>query len=243
MYFNAEQETKSCIAWLKSWFGNESGNAGGIIIGVSGGADSTIVAKLCCEAVGRDRVLGVLMPNGEQKDIADAVSVCELLGISYKIINIKDISSQFSAIYDFTELAEINILPRIRLTVVYAIGQSLNYRVAGTGNLSERYVGYCTKWGIGEACDFNPIANFTKTEVIQIGDYLGLPRNLVHKIPADGLTDLSDEEKLGITYKVLDKYIRTGLYDEENLEMIERIIKLHGYAQHKIKPIPCYAGI
>jgi len=118
----------------------------------------------------------------------------------------------------------------------------LNYRVAGTGNLSERYVGYCTKWG-DMANDFNPIANFTKTEVKQIGDYLGLPHNLVHKTPADGLSGLSDEENMKIKYDVLDKYIRTQLYNKEDKieeEMIKRIINMHKAAIHKLNPIPCY---
>ena len=240
--FNAPREAAACIDWIKDWFERESGAADGIIIGMSGGADSTVTAKLCCEAVGSTRVLGVLMPDGEQHDIADAVRACELSGIKYKIINIKDISSKFAEIYDFSEQARINIPPRIRLSVLYALGQSINYRAAGTGNLSERYVGYFTKWGIGEACDFNPVADFTKSELIKIGEYLGLASELVHKIPADGLSGKSDEENMGISYAVLDKYIRTGDWDEQDEQIISRIIKLHAAAQHKIKPVPFYAA-
>jgi len=245
---NIGQETKNVLAWVKNWFENESGGAKGIVIAISGGADSTVVSKLCCEAVGNDKVRGVLMPNKQQSDISDSYEACNILGIKYEEINIgdmfscmvNDIQSYSSEI--LTREAKININPRLRMTIVYALGQTLNYRVAGTGNLSERYVGYCTKWG-DMANDFNPIANFTKTEVKQIGDYLGLPHNLVHKTPADGLSGLSDEENMKIKYDVLDKYIRTQLYNKEDKieeEMIKRIINMHKAAIHKLNPIPCY---
>jgi NAD+ synthase len=240
--FNAGKEAENVVRWIKNWFENESGGASGAILGISGGADSTVVAKLCREAIGRDKVRGVLMPNGNQPDIADSYRVCGLLGIKYDEINIggafddiiKSIPEKLSGI------SLINIAPRLRMTVIYALGQTLNYRVAGTGNLSERYVGYCTKWGIDMASDFNPVVNFTKTEVKQIGDYLGLPRDLVHKTPADGLSGLSDEENMGISYDILDNYIRTGLCEEKDAGMIERITARNAAAQHKLNPIPGY---
>jgi len=251
--FNAAEETRNVLNWIKNWFETESGNAAGIIIGISGGADSTVVAKLCCDAVGKDKVRGVLMPNKHQSDIVDSYKICEILGIKHDEIDINwAYTSVINAVKssklseDFftepTKQAVINIAPRIRMTILYALGQTLNYRVAGTGNLSERYVGYCTKWG-DMAHDFNPIANFTKTEVKQIGGCLGLPDELVHKTPADGLSGLSDEENMKITYAVLDDYIRTRNYNKEDAkicEMIERIIKMNKIAQHKLKPIPCY---
>lgn len=244
--FNAAEQTQNVLSWIKNWFKNESGGASGVIIGISGGADSTVVAKLCCDAIGNDKVRGLLMPNKHQPDISDSYRVCDILGIKYNEINI---NGAFTDIIDgikcsngiLTEQSAINIAPRLRMTVIYALGQTLNYRVAGTGNLSERYVGYCTKWGMDTAHDFNPIANFTKTEVKQIGDCLGLPHKLVHKTPADGLTGLSDEENMKITYDVLDNYIRTQSYDEDkDGEMIDRITKMNKLAQHKLNPIPCF---
>ena len=242
--FNAGEETKNVINWIKSWFENQSGGADGVILGVSGGCDSTVVAKLCCEALGHDRVLGVLMPNKYQADISDSHRVCALLKIEYHEVNIGEsyegIIGAMPGTFELTKESKINIAPRLRMAAVYAMGQTKNYRVCGAGNLSERYVGYCTKWGIDMAYDFNPIANFTKTEVKQIGDCLGLPRDLVHKIPADGLSGLSDEENMQISYDVLDKFIRTNVYDEKHAEMIERIIKMNKNAQHKLNPVPSY---
>ena len=248
--FDAAKETKNVKNWIKNWFETESGNAEGVIIGISGGTDSTIVAKLCCEAIGNEKVRGVLMPNKHQSDISDSYRVCDILKIKSNEININgaflDIIEKINSSTlsnpseQLNEISIINIAPRLRMTIICTLGQTLNYRTAGTGNLSERYVGYCTKWGIDTAHDFNPIANFTKTEVKQIGDCLGLPHDLVHKIPADGLSGLSDEENMKITYDVLDNYIRTQSYEEKDREMIERVIKRNKAAQHKINPIPCY---
>ena len=243
--FDAEKQTENAVKWIKYWFENQSGNAGGVILGISGGTDSSVVAKLCCEAIGSGRVRGALMPNGIQSDIADSYRVCGLLGMKYNEINISGaFESVTSEIADSGEIptrqAKINLTPRLRMAVVYALGQTLDYRVAGTGNLSEAYVGYCTKWGVDTAYDFNPIADFTKTEIIKIGDFLNLPYDLVHKTPADGLTGLSDEENMKISYAVLDRYIRAGAYEPEDAEMIERIIKMNKNAQHKLNPVPRY---
>ncbi|MCL1857819.1 MAG: NAD(+) synthase [Oscillospiraceae bacterium] len=240
--FNAAGETINVINWIKNWFENESGNASGVIIGISGGADSSITAKLCCDAIGADKVRGVLMPNKHQSDISDSYKICNILEIKYSEINIGE---AFDGVINATPEALnaeslINLAPRLRMAAIYALGHTLNYRVAGAGNLSEKYVGYCTKWGIDMATDFNPIANFTKTEVKQIGDCLNLPREIVHKTPADGLSGLSDEENMKITYAVLDNYIRTQSYEEKDKEMIDRIIKRHNTAQHKLNPVPCY---
>lgn len=240
--FNAGEETQNVINWIKNWFDTESGGADGVILGISGGADSSIVAKLCCDAIGNDKVRGALMPNKYQSDISDSYKICDILKIKYNEINI---GGAFDGIINatsetLTRESLINLAPRLRMSAVYALGHTLNYRVAGTGNLSERYVGYCTKWGIDMAVDFSPIANFTKTEVKQIGDCLGLPYELVHKTPTDGLSGLSDEENMQITYAVLDRYIRTQSYEEKDEEMIERIIIKNKFAQHKLNPVPCY---
>ena len=243
--FDAAAEAENAVKWIAYWFENQSGDAGGAVLGISGGADSSVVAKLCCEALGADRVRGALMPNGSQPDIADAYKICGILGIERNEINIAGayeatIRALSDSAQPLTRQAAINLVPRLRTAAVYALGQSLNYRVAGAGNLSEGYVGYCTKWGVDMAYDFNPIANFTKTEVISIGEQLGLPRELVRKTPADGISGLSDEENMKITYAALDKFIRTGAYDPKDAEMIERIKKMHENTRHKFNPAPCY---
>lgn len=200
----------------------------GYVINISGGKDSTIVAKLLVDAVGCNKVLGILQPNGTQIDIDDSINVCNLLNINYIKIDIQDtfksiISSiEKNHILKFNKdleepkvtyrpltvsnKAKTNIAPRIRMLNAYAIAQTLNYLVVGTGNKSERFIGWFTKWGDG-ACDINPIAHLTCSEVIELGDYLGLPYDLVHKTPADGLTGKSDEENLGFTYEQLDTFI------------------------------------
>jgi NAD+ synthase len=243
--FDAEKETESAVKWIKYWFENQSGGADGVILGISGGTDSSVVAGLCCAALGSGRVRGALMPNGRQPDIADSYRVCDFLGIKYNEINIagafEGVSRAISdSAEELTRQAVINLAPRLRMAAVYALGQTLNYRVAGAGNLSEAYVGYCTKWGVDMAYDFDPIADFTKTEIVQIGECLDLPHDLVHKTPADGLTGLSDEENMQITYAVLDRYIRTGAYEPKDAEMIERIIEMNKNARHKLNPAPRY---
>lgn len=209
----------------------ERNHVNGYVLGISGGKDSTVVAKLLVDAIGKENVLGVLMPNGKQKDIRDSIKVCKLLGINYQEVNISEIYQSLKRsiergirqkidstiiehyadpivgkTYTISEKSLTNVAPRIRMTTLYAIAQSLGYLVAGTGNKSERFVGWFTKWGDG-ACDINPIAHLTCTEVIELGDYLGLPYDLVHKTPADGLTGKSDEDNLGFTYKELDSLI------------------------------------
>lgn len=249
----------------------------GYTIGLSGGKDSTIVAKLLVDAIGKDKVLGILMPNGQQSDICDSIRVCHLLGINYHTVNIRNIyNSILSAIHEpqssqtkmFIDIdgswypetepedrkattengfqfqvslkARINIPPRIRTAVLYAIAQSLGYLVAGTGNKSERFVGWFTKWGDG-ACDINPIAHLTCSQVIELGDYLELPYDLVHKTPADGLTGKSDEDNLGFTYKQLDTLINK--IEEEDAYVFPtnktegRILEMHYNSRHKFRPI------
>lgn len=249
--FDAEFYKDSVIDWIKNWFENRSGNARGIVIGISGGKDSTVAAALCAKAIGKDKVLGVLMPNGEQKDIEDSIEICEHLGISYRVVNIRPV---YDAIYNMIRYSKnymanenidsffplsnhtlTNIPPRIRMTTLYAIGQEMGYRVCGTGNASEAYVGYFTKWGDG-AHDFNPIANFTTDEVVALGHALGLPSHLVDKIPSDGLCGKTDEDNLGFTYKELNAYLHGNEIVDK--EIVEKIEKLHIYNLHKRDPIP-----
>lgn len=243
--FDAKKETQNCIGWISNWFEEKSGNAKGAVIGISGGKDSTVVAGLLCAALGKEKVMGVLMPSGLQKDIQDSKKVCAYLGIDYRVVNIESIyRSAVEAIEDCegTRIAlsthtKTNIAPRLRMTVLYAIGQELNFRVAGTGNLSERYVGYSTKWG-DTANDFNPIANFTTEEVVKIGEQLHMPDDLLKKTPEDGLSGKTDEENLGFSYAILNGYIKTGFCSDPEIK--GKIDKLHEYNKHKLLSIPIY---
>lgn len=237
--FNIQRVSENIINWIKKYFENQP-NAKGAIIGISGGKDSTVTAKLLVEALGKERVFGVLMPNGQQKDIPDSLRVVDILGIKYKIVNIeKAYNGLINGIKEDTLSidAKINIPPRLRMTTLYAIGASMSYRVCGTGNKSEAFVGYTTKWG-DNAYDFNPIGNLTSDEVIALGDYLGLPNELVHKTPSDGLSGQSDEEKLGISYNQINEYIKKGTC--YNKEIDDKIRLKYEYNDHKRNLPPKY---
>jgi len=230
--FNAAKECENIINWIRDYFKNHP-SAKGSIIGISGGKDSSIVAKLLVEALGKERVFGVLIPNGLQKDISDSLMVVDILGINHKIVNIeKAYNGLLEGILEDTLSidAKINIPPRLRMTTLYAIGSSMHYRVCGTGNKSEGFVGYTTKWG-DNAFDFNPIGDLTTEEVIAVGDSLGLPYELVHKTPSDGLSGQSDEEKLGFTYKQINDYIEKGSCGDMEIDIKIRL--KHEYNKHK----------
>ena len=240
---DASKEIENITSWIQNWF-EENGPKASAVIGLSGGKDSTIVAALLVKALGKERVVGVLMPNGEQKDIEDSKQVAKLLGIKSYIVNINPaVEGEKKALADAgIELgndAVINTPPRIRMTTLYAIAQSLpnGGRVANTCNGSEDYVGYSTKYG-DAAGDFGPCANFLVTHMRQIGDALGLPKELIHKTPSDGLCGLSDEDKLGFTYDTLDKYILTGVCEDTAVK--EKIDRLHKINLHKLQTIPTY---
>ena len=240
---DANKEIEGIVKWIRDWF-DKNGPKADAVIGLSGGKDSTIVATLLVKALGKERVVGVLMPNGEQKDIADSKRVAELLGIRNYIVNINPaVEGEITALRDAGvepgKDAIINTPPRIRMTTLYAIAQSLpnGGRVTNTCNASEDYVGYSTKYG-DAAGDFSPCADYTVTEMLQIGDALGLPSELIHKTPSDGLSGMSDEDKLGFTYAALDKYILTGVCEDEELK--KRIDHLHDINLHKLQTIPTY---
>ncbi|MBU5484444.1 NAD(+) synthase [Clostridium sp. MSJ-11] len=240
--FNAEKECKNIINWIREYFKAQP-NAKGAIIGISGGKDSSVASKLLVEALGKERVFGVLMPNGEQKDIADSLRVVDILGINYKIVNIeKAYNGLLEAIQEnnLSIDAKVNIPPRLRMTTLYAIAANMYYRVCGTGNKSEGFVGYTTKWG-DNAYDFNPIGNLTTEEVVAIGDVLGLPYELVHKTPNDGLSGKSDEEKLGFTYQQVNEYIENGSCGDKEID--EKIKLKHEYNKHKRNLPPKYERV
>lgn len=239
--FNAKKVTESCINWIKNWFEHNGKNCNAVI-GISGGKDSTVVAALCVKALGRDRVIGVLMPNGIQPDIDYSKEVVDFLGIKSHLVNIHNCIESLKLSLPFSD-AELsrqtieNIPPRIRMTTLYAISQSLNGRVSNNCNLSEDWVGYSTKHG-DAAGDFSPLANLTVTEIRQIGRILGIPNKLVDKTPSDGLCGKTDEDNLGFTYDVLDRYIRTG--EIEDKEFKKKIDMMHKQNLFKLQLIPSF---
>lgn len=228
MDFDPAKATAATVEWIRDWF-DKNGKGCNAVIGISGGKDSSIVAALCVEALGKDRVIGVLMPNGEQSDIDMALMLVDHLDIRHYIINI---AGAFNSLIEEMENAGvepsrdtiINLPPRLRMSTLYAVGQSNNGRVINTCNLSEDWVGYSTRYG-DSAGDMSPVANFTTAEIRAIGRELGVPSVLIEKVPTDGLSGMSDEEKLGFTYEVLDRYIRTGEIDDPATK--ERIDTMH----------------
>ncbi len=236
--FNAEKVKNECVKWIRDFF-EENGKGCNAVIGISGGKDSSIVAALCVEALGRERVIGVLMPNGEQADIDMAQLLVDHLNIKHFIINIKDAVDGVKKSLPFEPSAQTltNIPPRIRMTTLYAVAQSNNGRVANTCNLSEDWVGYSTRYG-DQAGDFSPCSFITVQEMKEIGRLLGLPDVLVDKVPIDGLCGKTDEDNLGFTYAVLDRYIRTGEIDDpETKELIDRKHKANLF---KLSYMPCF---
>lgn len=235
--FNAVEVKDRIVVWIKEWFEHNGKNCNAII-GISGGADSSIVAALCVEALGKDKVIGILMPNGKQCDLDDAIKLCEHLNIQYCTIDISDaIAALRIHMPPLSEQAKINLPPRIRMSTLYAVSQSYNGRVANTCNLSEDWVGYSTRYG-DSVGDFSPLSNITKTEVKEIGKTLGLPDELVYKVPSDGLCGKTDEDNLGFTYDVLDKYIRTG--EIEDVDIKEKIDYLHEKNLFKLQLMPSF---
>ena len=241
--FNAEAEIEHIVAWIREWFEN-NGPKANAVIGISGGKDSSIVAALLVKALGKERVVGVLMPNGEQKDIADSKKVVEVLGIKHFIVNINPaVEGEYAALraagVEIGKDAIINTPPRIRMTTLYAIAQSLpeGGRVTNTCNRSEDWVGYSTKYG-DAAGDFSPCSDYLVCEMLKIGDALGLPADLIHKTPSDGLSGMSDEDKLGFTYATLDHYVLTGEIEDQATK--EKIDHLHRLNLHKLQTIPMY---
>ena len=223
--FDALKVKNQCVEWIKNFF-EENGKGCNAVIGISGGKDSSVAAALCVEALGKDRVIGVLMPQGVQHDIDAAYKLVNHLGIRHYEINVKaaidGILSAFPEDLPLSEQSKVNLPPRIRMSTLYAVSQSLNGRVVNTCNLSEDWVGYSTRYG-DAAGDFSPMCNLTVTEVKEIGHLLGLPYDLVEKVPIDGLCGKTDEENLGFTYAELDVYIRTGKIDDpEKKELIDR---------------------
>ncbi len=239
--FNAEKAAEACIKWLREWF-EENGKGCNAVLGISGGKDSSVAAALCCKALGKDRVIGVLMPNGEQFDIDYSIELCrDVLKIEYHTVNVKNaidgVMNELTPIIEVTPQTRFNLPARIRMATVYAVAQSKNGRVINTCNLSEDWVGYSTRYG-DAAGDVSPMSNFTVQEVKAIGRYLGLPEKFIEKPPIDGLCGKTDEDNLGFTYAVLDKYIREGIEPDKATK--ERIDTLHERNLFKLKFMPVF---
>ena len=248
--FNAKEVKWTLVQWIRWWFEN-NGPECNCICGISGGKDSSVVAALCVEALGKERVIGVLMPQGEQPDIDKSYELVNHLGIrsievdiSWPVAYALDsiVKGAYYSRNDFagfriSEQTRTNLPPRIRMATLYAIAQSVNGRVSNNCNLSEDWVGYSTRWG-DSVGDFAPLANLTVTEVKAIGYELGLPTDLIEKVPADGLCGKTDEDNLGFSYDTLDRYIRTGICEDRDAK--ERIDYLHEKNLFKLNPIPCF---
>ena len=252
--FDAPKVKDDIVNWIRDFF-EQNGKDCNAVVGISGGKDSSVVAALCVEALGKDRVFGVLMPDGAQGDITDSYNLINHLGINFITTDIsiaitklwKEIKNPIHSSLgrnrlgvkgiELSEQAEINLPPRIRMATLYAVSQSINGRVACTDNLSESYIGYSTRWG-DNVGDFSPLANLTSDEVIAVGIECRLPEELVFKTPSDGLCGMTDEDNFGFTYKVLNRYIRTGYcFDAQTKESID---SKHKKNLFKLQPIPAF---
>ena len=215
-----------------------------VVLGISGGKDSTVAAALCARALGAGSVYGIMMPDGIQKDISDSMKVCTSVGINHRIVNISEMHTALlkaveagsnGAIPDFpvpfSEESNVNVPPRLRMTTLRYVAQAMGAFLCGTGNLSEATVGYCTKDG-DTSCDFNPLGSLTSIEVVQMGLTMPeLPRELVQKTPDDGLSGVPDEVKMGIKYQQIHDFIRLGTCGDP--EMDEKIAKREKANMHK----------
>lgn len=238
--FDAKKVKNEIVEWIRNWF-EQNGKDCMAVVGISGGKDSSVVAALCVEALGKDRVIGVLMPQGEQSDIEYSKMLVDFLDITRITCNIEgavnEVLESFEGVVSPTPQTTTNLPARIRMTTLYAISQSVNGRVANTCNLSEDWVGYATKYG-DAAGDFSPLSQLTVTEVKAIGRELGLPSELVDKTPTDGLCGKTDEDNLGFTYAELDAYIRDGI--EPNEEVKAKIDSMHEKNLFKLQPMPSF---
>lgn len=240
--FDGKKVKSEIVEWIRDWF-KKNGENCKAIVGISGGKDSSVVAALCVEALGKDKVFGVLMPQGEQLDISYSRMLVDHLGIDSCVVNIGDtvrtlkheIKPQLGD--HWSKQTSTNLPARIRMATLYAVAQTINGRVANTCNLSETLLSWETRWGDAVG-DFAPLSDLTVEEVKAIGYELGLPKELIEKIPSDGLCGSTDEEALGFKYSVMDRYIRTGKIDDENIKkkIDDRVEKY----RFKRMPIPYY---
>lgn len=248
MKVNISKTKNNLIKWIRDWFDANGNKETKAILGISGGKDSSICAALLKEALGKDRVIGVLMPNNVQSDINDSKALVEYLGIKSYIINIGDafnaITNEITNKIDMDELSsqyKTNTPSRLRMTTLYGVAALLgNARICNTGNYSEAMIGYTTLYG-DFAGDFAPISKLTKSEVVAIGDELGLPQYLVHKAPGDGMSGKTDEDNIGFTYDELDDYLRNNIKGD-NFNLINNKIKASQFKRDILK-VPAFNNI
>lgn len=244
MLVDPKKAKDEIVQWIRDYF-QENGPDCSAVVGISGGKDSSVVAALCVEALGKDRVVGVLMPNGYQSDIGDSYRIVEALDINCKVVNINDaymaMMDSLEGVMNVSEQTKINLPPRLRMAVLYAVAQSLagGGRVANTCNLSEDFVGYSTKYG-DSVGDFSPLANLMVHEVKQIGHELSIPADLVDKTPADGLCGKTDEDNLGFSYAQVDDFIEKGTCGIMSVDY--KIQQMHQKNLHKLRWMPTFGG-
>ena len=246
--FDAQKVKNDIVAWIKDWF-DKNGNGCPAVVGISGGKDSSVVAALCVEALGKNRVFGVLMPKGEQKDIDCSKLLVNHLGIAHLTVNVgaavdtltssieNALSTCCSTPNTLSRQAVINLPPRVRMSTLYAVSQTINGRVANTCNLSEDWVGYSTRYG-DSVGDFSPLSMLTTDEVIAVGEACGLPTELTRKVPIDGLCDKTDEDNLGFSYRTLNEYIRTGVCSDPEIKKL--IDQKHKTNLFKLQLMPIF---
>ena len=239
--FDAKAVKENLVQWLRRYFDN-NGQPINAVVGCSGGKDSTVVLAALVEAIGNNRVYAILMPNGEQSDIADSYKVCEYLGLTPHVCNIKagydGILESVSTNFEPSEQTKINLAPVVRMATLKAVSQSVNGRFTCNGNMSETYLGWFTLDG-DDRGSVKPLANLTVTEVIAVGKELGLPDWMINKTPSDGLCGQTDEDKFGFTYEMLDRYIRTGEIDDDVTKT--KIDSMHESNLFKVQPIPVFS--
>lgn len=241
--FDAKTVKNEVVQWIRDWF-DKNGKDCNAVVGISGGKDSSVVATLCVEALGKDRVIGVLMPNHIQDDIRYSHLLCDYLEIKNYTVDVGAVIDELLNNIHFkaddiqiSKQTITNLPARIRMATLYAISQSVNGRVANTCNLSEDWVGYATRYG-DAAGDFSPLSQLTVSEVKAMGRELGLPSELVDKTPTDGLCGKTDEDNLGFTYDILDKYIRTGEIDNKDIK--NKIDSMHEKNLFKLQLMPSF---
>ena len=234
--FDPAKQVLEIEKFIKDYFVQNGTPTTKAVIGISGGKDSTVAAALLVRALGPDRVVGVMMPQGVQKDICDSLEVCKYLGIKNYTVNIGPVCHDL--FYDFinhtnlplTTQIETNAPSRIRMNVLYMVAAAIGGRVCNTGNASEAFIGYTTKYG-DLAGDFALLKNLTVRDIYAIGDYLGLPMKLVHKAPADGMSGKTDEDNTGIPYDAIDDYLLNDVYPEQTI--YEKMMAAHKRNLHK----------
>lgn len=235
------KETEERVAFIRSLL--QKSGARGIVFGNSGGKDCALVGILCKKAC--ENTLSVMMPCGSTvnfgKDLEDARALCEAFSIENRMVDLSAAKAEMIASLEkaaeLNSQALTNIAPRLRMTTLYAIGAAEGRLVAGTGNRSERFMGYFTKWGDG-GHDFNPISDLTVGEVYEFLRYLGAPASIIEKAPSAGLFEgQTDEKEMGVTYEAIDRFVLTGKANDQDRPIIERY---HAASRHKLSPIPTF---